>query len=83
MHVRLHPHAVERMAERGATDAEVRTAMDAGESFPAKYGRTGFRRNFAGSYAWRGRQYTTKQLEVYAVREDADWLVISCVTRYF
>jgi hypothetical protein len=25
----------------------------------------------------------TKQIEVYAVREDNDWLIISVITRYF
>lgn len=45
MTVRFHPHAVERLAERGATEQEVIDTVQAGESFPAKFGRTGFRRN--------------------------------------
>jgi len=46
MNVRLHPHARERLAERGATEQEVAATIEAGEKFPAKFGRTGFRRNF-------------------------------------
>jgi hypothetical protein len=46
MTVRFHPHAQERMAERGTTEEEVRAAVERGERFPAKFGRTGFRRNF-------------------------------------
>jgi hypothetical protein len=54
-----------------------------GESFPAKYGRTGFRRNFAFNSTWQGRRYATKQLEAYAVFENEGWLVLTVVTKYF
>jgi hypothetical protein len=81
--VRLHPHAQERMQERGATEEEIRAAIEHGEQFPAKFGRTGFRRNFHFDQEWRGRHYQTKQIEAYAVRDDADWLVITVITRYF
>ena len=43
--VRIHPHAAERMTERGATEAEVIATVCDGERFPAKFGRTGFRRS--------------------------------------
>lgn len=47
MRVRLHPHARERLAESGATEAKVMATVEPGGQFPAKLGRTGFRRNFA------------------------------------
>lgn len=83
MAVRFHPHARERMAERGATEEEVEATVEQGEQFPARFGRTGFRRNFPFDGEWRGRHYSTKQVEAYAVREGGDWLVITVVTRYF
>jgi hypothetical protein len=83
MAIRFHPHAQERMAERGATEDEVSSAINHGEKFPAKYGRTGFRRNFPFDNQWRGRYFRTKQVEAYAVQEDFDWLVITVITRYF
>jgi len=83
MKVRLHVHAVERLVERGATEAEVIATVEQGEQFPAKFGRTGFRRNFPFHGMWRNRPYATKQVEAYAVREGTEWLVISFVTRYF
>jgi hypothetical protein len=82
MKVRIHPHARQRMAERGATDAEIIATVEQGEQFPAKFGRTGFRRNFVQQREWRGRVYRTKQLEVIAVPEDG-WLVLTVVVRYF
>lgn len=83
MEIRFHPHARERMRERGATEDEVRATVEQGEQFPARFGRTGFRRNFPFDNEWRGRCYRTKQVEAYAVREGTYWLVITVVTRYF
>ena len=83
MAVRLHPHAKQRMAERGATNLEVSAAVQDGERFEAKFGRTGFRRNFVFEKQWRGRYYRTKQVEIYAVRQGRNWLVISVIVRYF
>jgi hypothetical protein len=81
--IRIHPHAVERMSERGATEREVLETIQNGEQFPAKFGRMGFRRNFLFEKVWQGRIYATKQVEVLAVREDDDWIVIAVVTRFF
>jgi Domain of unknown function (DUF4258) len=83
MEVRLHPHALERLQERGATEEEVRATVEQGEQFPGKFGRTGFRRNFRFDSAWRGNHYHTKQVEAYAVQESGHWLVITVITRYF
>ena len=83
MKIELHPHARERLAERGAAEAEVVSTVSEGERFPAKYGRTGFRRNFPFEGEWRGRRYSTKQVQAYAVFEEQRWLVITVVTRYF
>ncbi len=71
------------MAERGATDTEVSAAIQEGERFEAKFGRTGFRRNFVFEREWRHDFYRTKQVEAYAVREGQDWLVITVIVRYF
>jgi len=83
MAVRIHPHARERMRERGATEEEITATVEQGEQFPVKFGRTGFRRNFRFDREWRGRQYHTRQIEAYAVQEGTDWLVITVITRYF
>jgi hypothetical protein len=71
------------MAERGATSEEVEATVTAGERFPARFGRTGFRRNFAFDGVWRERHYQTKQVEAFAIEDDGDWLVITVVAKYF
>jgi hypothetical protein len=81
--VRLHPHAAARIGERGATPEEVEATVAAGERFPARFGRAGFRRNFAFDGIWRGTRYRTKQIEVFAVEEAGDWLVITVLVKYF
>jgi hypothetical protein len=70
------------MQERGATEAEVLATVSKGERFPARFGRTGFRRNFRFDGEWHGRPYATKQVEAYAVAENG-WLVITVVVKYF
>lgn len=84
MEIRFHPHALERIEERGATEDEVRAAVELGEKFPVKFGRVGFRRNFPFDRSWRGRSYLTKQVEVYTVEEEPqNWLVITVITPYY
>jgi hypothetical protein len=81
--VTLHPHAKERLTERGATEAEVIATVTEGEQFQAKFGRTGFRRNFVYQKQWRGRAYTTKQILAFSDQVADGWLVITVIVRYF
>jgi hypothetical protein len=81
--IEIHPHARERTIERGATEDEVVATVTAGDGFVAKYGRTGFRRNFQFDGVWRGRRYVTKQVEAYAVEDGTDWMVITVLVKFF
>jgi len=81
--MKLHAHAVARMIERGASEDEVTATVSEGEQFAAKFGRQGFRRNFAYGGLWRGRRHHMKQVEAFAIWEDGDWLVISVIVKYF
>jgi len=82
MNIRLHPHARERLGEGGATEPEV-VAIEGGERFPARFGRTGFRRNFIFGGERLGRRYSTKQVEAYASAEEDGWLVITVLVKFF
>jgi hypothetical protein len=83
MNVRQHAHARDRLLERGATEEEVVGTIERGECFAAKHGRTGFRCNFPFDGEWNNRQYSTKQVEAYAVQEENDWLVITVIVRFY
>lgn len=82
MEILFHPHALQRLKERGATKEEVILTLKEGEAFQAKFGRYGFRRNFPLEGKWRGKTYHTKQIEAYAIQEK-DWLVITVLVKYF
>jgi len=60
MKIKIHPHARERMKERGASEKEVIETVKYGERFPAKFNRVGYRSNFDFDGIWRGKQYRTK-----------------------
>jgi hypothetical protein len=83
MTIKIHPPAIDRMQERGATEDEIIKTVEEGESFPAKFGRVGFRRNFPFASVWRGKHYKTKQVEVYAAKEDEDLIIITVIVKYY
>ena len=83
MAIKLHAHAKARAVERGTIESEVIATVEEGECFPAKYGRTGFRRNFPFNGIWRGKHFLVRQVEAYAVKEGGDWIVVTAITRYF
>jgi len=51
--------------------------VEQGETFPAKFGRTGFQRNWPFDAEWQGRYYRTKQIEAYIVDLAPDGTVYS------
>ena len=81
--VKIHPHALQRCEERGASVDEVILTVETGEVFPAKFGRTGFRHNFIFNADWNGKYYITKQIEVFAINNNDHWLVITILVKYF
>jgi hypothetical protein len=81
--LRLHPHAIQCIRERGTSPAEVRDTVESGDRFIAKRGRTGFRRRFDVDAPTLGGGFDCKQVEVYAVWEDGAWLVITAIVKYF
>ena len=83
MIIKFLPHARERMEERGVTEYEIINTVEEGEEFTAKFGRTGFRRNFEFGGVWRGKQYQTKQVEVFTVNENDRFIVITVIVKYF
>lgn len=81
--IHIHLHAQERMEERGVSEHEIIETIHNGEEFPVKFGRTGFRHNFTFEKQWKNKYYNTKQVEVYAIREGEDIIVITVIAKYF
>lgn len=79
----IHTHAKERIAERGVTEEEVIDTVLKGETFAVKFNRIGFRKNFSFSGKWRNKDYNNKQVEVIAVKEEDNIIVITVIAKYF
>ena len=83
MSIQFHPHSRIRMKERGASEEEVKLTVETGEKFPTKFERIGFRRNFPFNGSWQGKICNTKQIEVYAVQEEEDFIILTVIVKYF
>ena len=83
MNISISAHAAERMAERGVTEEEIHETIKSGESFIAKFGRVGFRRNWPVNSLWRGKIYSVKQVEALAIEENNSWVIITIIAKYF
>jgi hypothetical protein len=81
--IRLTKHAQEQSAERGATVAEVRAAINKGSREPAKHGREMYRYNFAFNRFWQGKKYPVKQVAPVIKNEANEIVVITVYTFYF
>lgn len=83
MAILIHPHALQRMQERGASEEEIQKAIESGRVLPAKFGRKIYRMMFPHGDYWRGQFFKHKQLEVYGVDEGEDIIVVTVVVKYF
>jgi hypothetical protein len=83
MEIRIHPHALERMTERGIFQSEIIDTVKNGESYPVKLNRMGFRKNFPYQKIWNGKYFSTKQVEVICIFEGENCIVITSIAKYF
>jgi len=80
---RLTKHAREQCLERGATEAEVRHAIEHGSREPAKLGRELCRFNSSFGRTWQGNFYAIKQVAPIIKEETHEIVVITVYTFYF
>lgn len=78
----LSNHARIKMADRGATEDEVKRTIKEGSSEPVRKGRLMFRKNFPFDSIWRKKHYSIKQVAPI-VAEENDELVVITVYVYF
>jgi hypothetical protein len=58
--VTLHPHARQRIRERGTNASEVILTVNTGRRSTAKFNRTLFSKNFPFERTWNGIAYRNK-----------------------
>jgi hypothetical protein len=83
MKIAIHPHAAQRMRERGATAAQVRQTVSSGHPTPAKFGRIRFHHVFPFDRMWNGKRYARRQIDALAVKMRDGWLVVTIIVKYF
>ena len=81
--IRLTAHAVEQCEERGATEADVKEAIERGVREPAKRGRFMYRLNFEHRARWQGKFYAIKQVAPVVAEGQNEIVVITVYTFYF
>lgn len=81
--IRLTVHAVEQCVERGASETEVREAIQRGVREPAKRGRFMYRLNFQYAARWQDKFYAIKQVAPVVAEEQNEIVVITVYTFYF
>jgi len=79
----IHPHALQRMEERGATREEVLRTIASGRMSAAKFGRRIHTMTFSYDDYLRLRPYEHKLIEAYSVEEGGDVIVITVVVKYY
>lgn len=83
MAILIHPHARERMEERGAAEDEVGFTLRKGFLLPARFGRRKHWATFPFERYWNGKFFRFHQIEAYSVDEGEDIIVITVVVKYF
>jgi hypothetical protein len=80
--IKFSQHALDNMADRGASKEEVELAIRTGECFPAKKGRLSFRKNLSYNATWKGKFYQVKQV-MPIVADEPERLVVVTVYVFF
>ncbi len=75
--IKFSQHALDNMADRGASKEEVELSIRTGEYLPAKKGRLSFRKNFSYNDTWKGKFYQAKQVMPIVVEEPDRFVVVT------
>ncbi|MBI3609420.1 MAG: DUF4258 domain-containing protein [Nitrospirae bacterium] len=81
--IEFSQHALDQLADRGATRNEVEETIRDGEPVPAKEGRRAYRKNLPYRVLWKGKRYETKQVMPIVVEENNRIVVITVYVFYF
>ena len=83
MPIKISLHAKEQMLERGASEEEVKIAIQKGEKQEAKKGRIIYKKNFQFNGHWREREYKIKQVSPVVAIDGDEIIVVTVYVFYF
>lgn len=76
-HIKFSQHALDNMADRGASEEEVELTIRTGECLPATKDRISFRKNFSYNALWKGKFYQAKQIMPVVAKEHDGFVVVT------
>lgn len=82
MNIQIAPHTLQRAAERGATEAEIKDTIESGTSILAKSGRLGKLKVYSYDQQKNGKYYSQKKIEVYYIIEQKTIVTVTVYVFY-
>jgi hypothetical protein len=82
MKIIIEPHTLERAAERGTNEVEIRDVVENGVAFPAKYGRLAKYKVYDFNRTWNNKPYRQKKVEVYYAIELGEVFTVTVLVFY-
>ena len=82
MEIRIDPHTLERLEERGTSEAEIKEVIETGTAVPAKYGRQARAKVYEFRSEWSGRYYEQKRVQVIYAEENSQIITITVYVFY-
>lgn len=83
MDIIFSQHALDQLADRGASREEVIQAITEGEKQTAKQGRLSFKKNFSFEKMWKGRYYSSKQVMPIVAEEECGYIVVTVYVFFY
>ena len=80
--IQIDPHTLARAAERGASEAEIKDVLRAGEDIPAKKNRKARAKVYSFDRDRNGKFYEQKRIEVYYVEEAGKIVTVTVYVFY-
>jgi len=82
MDIQIGSHTLERAAERGATEGEIRDVLQKGVPIPGKQDRLGKARVYDFRQARLGKYYEQKRVEVFYTSEGQTLITVTVYVFY-
>jgi hypothetical protein len=82
MEIQIDTHTLERAAERGANEVEIKDVVNTGVVIPAKYGRIGKAKVFDFNQTRLNKYYEQKRVEVYYTVEGNKAITVTVYVFY-
>jgi hypothetical protein len=82
VNIQIDPHTIERAAQRGASEEEIRDVIQTGFLVPAKYGRMAKAKVYSYEQIRHGKHYEQKRIEVVYTGENDTIVTITVYVFY-